>query len=265
MLTTTHSQPSLNFSSFASPSDILSSTDPYIKDLFNVPDPSNPLADLPPELIFSTDRSLSLYSQLVAPPPLAPPNWIRSRIRRMFLISLGVPVDLDELLPPKRMGKLVLPYITPTNESGAGQRSRQPSIDDRGGGGGGGAAGALDRVKREGENDSTTSVNTTASGTKKSRRPHTSSSTTTSRNQRPSEPPFDIPAVRRLCGTTTEALQRYADEELRQHRLRLEACIEEAAAVLEYWEKRLVAVREEKEAFEGVIGNLVRHARAGRK
>lgn len=45
----------------------------------------------------------------MAPPPLQPPNWKVSRIRRLFLVSLGVPVDLDEILPEKQQKKLVLP------------------------------------------------------------------------------------------------------------------------------------------------------------
>jgi len=32
-------------------------------------------------------------------PPLKPPNWTRSRIRRQHLIALGIPVNLDEVLP----------------------------------------------------------------------------------------------------------------------------------------------------------------------
>lgn len=33
------------------------------------------------------------------PPPLKPPNWKQSRIRRQHLIALGIPVNLDEVLP----------------------------------------------------------------------------------------------------------------------------------------------------------------------
>ena len=59
--------------------------------------------------IFLSERSHSLWSQLVAPPPLQPPDWVRSRIRRLFLVSLGVPVDLDEILPASKQKKLILP------------------------------------------------------------------------------------------------------------------------------------------------------------
>lgn len=56
-----------------------------------------------------TDRAVSLWKQLTAPPPLQPPDWKRSRIRRLFLVSLGIPVDLDEILPKMTHKKLVLP------------------------------------------------------------------------------------------------------------------------------------------------------------
>jgi hypothetical protein len=36
---------------------------------------------------------------LQTPPPTKPPNWTRSRIRRQHLITLGIPVNLDEVLP----------------------------------------------------------------------------------------------------------------------------------------------------------------------
>lgn len=41
-----------------------------------------------------------LYQKLLQPPPqMLPPDWTRSRIRRQHLISLGVPINLDEVLP----------------------------------------------------------------------------------------------------------------------------------------------------------------------
>lgn len=35
-----------------------------------------------------------------SPPTIKPVNWTRSRIRRQHLIALGIPVNLDEVLPP---------------------------------------------------------------------------------------------------------------------------------------------------------------------
>jgi hypothetical protein len=45
--------------------------------------------------------SRALYQSLFqkSPPSAQPPNWTRSRIRRQHLITLGIPVNLDEVLP----------------------------------------------------------------------------------------------------------------------------------------------------------------------
>lgn len=51
------------------------------------------------------------------------------------------------------------------------------------------------------------------------------------------------------------------DEELQDHVKRLEEATLRASEVLEYWLKRRDERVREKEAFEGVIENLVRHAR----
>ncbi|KAI0268324.1 hypothetical protein BC834DRAFT_952638 [Gloeopeniophorella convolvens] len=51
--------------------------------------------------VLVTPDSRALYQSLfpTSPPPAQPPTWTRSRIRRQNLISLGVPVNLDEVLP----------------------------------------------------------------------------------------------------------------------------------------------------------------------
>ncbi|KAG5648887.1 hypothetical protein DXG03_000236 [Asterophora parasitica] len=50
--------------------------------------------------VLVTAESRELYKMLVqSPPPTKPPNWTRSRIRRQHLIALGIPVNLDEVLP----------------------------------------------------------------------------------------------------------------------------------------------------------------------
>ncbi len=56
-------------------------------------------------------NSRNLFNVLVqSPPPTKPPNWIRSRIRRQHLIALGIPVNLDEVLPP-HTGSKALPAL----------------------------------------------------------------------------------------------------------------------------------------------------------
>ncbi|ODM18890.1 hypothetical protein SI65_05507 [Aspergillus cristatus] len=183
--------------------------------------------------IFHTDRSLSLWSQLVAPPPLQPQNWVKSRIRRLFLVSLGVPVDLDEILPASKQKKLVLPGDTTTST-----------------------------VTSTTATTTTQSSTTTATTTQQQQ----TKSTTSSSRRGPQPPPdLDLSSVGRLCSTTDAALSGLTDPELQSHVNELHGVTQTASAVLEYWLKRYDELVKEKEAFEGVIENLVSHARRVRK
>ncbi|KAF2232931.1 hypothetical protein EV356DRAFT_524936 [Viridothelium virens] len=224
--------PILNYDEFENAEEMHSAMAPYLENMF----PDAPMAEsrtttLPPaNSIFTTERSTALWAQLVEPPPLQPPNWIRSRIRRMFLVSLGVPVDLDEILPASKQKKLVLPSIN---------LSPRPSSER--------ANGAIERVKRQ--NDSSTSVNSTSSKAERKRRGP------------PPPPDFDIAAATRLSSTTDVALKNLADEELKAHMKQLRQVNTRASEVLEYWLKRKDSAVGDKEAFEAVIENLVKHAR----
>ena len=64
-------------------------------------------------MLSSDSRALyqSLFQKL--PPSVRPPNWTRSRIRRQYLITLGVPVNLDEVLPHASIKPLPALHITP--------------------------------------------------------------------------------------------------------------------------------------------------------
>ncbi|PGH02167.1 hypothetical protein AJ79_07713 [Helicocarpus griseus UAMH5409] len=239
--------PLLDFDSIKNLPDLLTATSDTLDILF--PSSAN-LQSLPPvesfsdsSAIFITDRSLSLWSQLVAPPPLQPPNWIKSRIRRLFLVSLGVPVDLDEILPASKQKKLVLPSINLESTSSSSNTAT-------------GVPSSVSKVKKDGQPRSSTSLDS-ARSTSRSRPPP---------RRGPQPPPsLDLSAVHRLCATTDAALNNYTDEELRQHISRLEEMTVRASEVLEYWLKRRDAQVGEKEAFEGVIENLVKHARQVRK
>jgi hypothetical protein len=55
------------------------------------------------------------------------------------------------------------------------------------------------------------------------------------------------------------------DAELKAHVARLEAMQDTVREVLEYWQKRTDEKIGDREAFEGVIENLVKHARKVRK
>ncbi|KAK3395865.1 hypothetical protein B0T20DRAFT_47398 [Sordaria brevicollis] len=256
-----------------SPSEILSLTSPYLNALFP---PSPDIDDSLPTLsvsngnadpIFQHPRSASLWSQLVAPPPLQPPDWIRSRIRRLFLVSLGVPVDLDEILPASKQKKLVLPSLDRRGSSTSlrgdseadserpsrsrrpsAMRSQQPSVDSRG--------------NPSSRTPSKTPVNKSVAAASSGSANRSSSS---ARKGPPPEPVFDLVAAKQLCETTDEALSGMTDKELKLHVEKLEAMKGVADEVLVYWQKRTDEKIGDREAFEGVIENLVKHARKVRK
>ncbi|XWW92108.1 hypothetical protein V2A60_000030 [Cordyceps javanica] len=209
----------------------------YPPEMLEVPAPQT----LPKDAsVFINPRSASLWSQLVAPPPLAPPDWIRSRTRRLFLVSLGVPVDLDEILPASKQKKLILPSLNLNNSS------PRASSDARGNG--------VSRLKQGDGNGSSTSVDSQGKP-----------SASKTRRGLPAEPDLDLVAARYLCNTTDEALSGMTDEELKAHVGKLEAMQGSAKDVLEYWKKRTDEKLGDREAFEGVIENLVKHARKVRK
>jgi hypothetical protein len=210
--------------------------------------PQEPIPDSSP--IFPSDRSLSLWKQLITPPPLQPANWTQSRIRRLFLISLGVPVDLDEILPPSKQKKLVLPDIN-LEPSSRRSESDRPGV------------GSLARLKAQaGANDSSASLDSTQSGTTANKDRHPRSR----KAKGPPPPPeLDLTSVKRLCATTDEKLDGFTDEELQAHVKELNELTTRTSEVLEHWLKRRDGLIKEKEAFEGVIENLVQHARRWRK
>lgn len=251
MLIVLRVQPLIDLEALSSLPDLLAATQLHLDAMFpkstsetvaslHQPDP---IPEASP--IFPSDRSRSLWKQLVTPPPLQPPNWTQSRIRRLFLVSLGVPVDLDEILPPSKQKKLILPDINL-------EPSSRKSESDK-------ALGSVARLKAQAANDSTGSVDSTQSGTKdRPSRPKRSKGV-------PPPPELDLVSVKRLCATTDEKLDGFTDEELQAHVKQLTETSEKTSELLEYWLKRRDGLRKEKEAFEGVIENLVRHARRVRK
>lgn len=71
--------------------------------------------------------------------------------------------------------------------------------------------------------------------------------------------------VRALCSKTEADLENLDDRELKAHVKQLEELVERGKEVLQYWIRRKEAAVGDKEAFDGVIENLVRHARKVRK
>lgn len=235
-------QPVPNFQNSVSLDDIVATTEPYLRELFpGLPLSTSSKVDDLSEVSqsFLSERSQSLWEQLVAPPPLQPPDWVRSRIRRLFLVSLGVPVDLDEILPASKQKKLVLPSIESDSEkrSLVGDSSR--------------GVGAGDTTK----DDAAATSGQSASASKGERR----------RRGPPPPPEFDANTARLMCSTTDVALKGLTDNELRQHVTTLYDLKQLAGQTLEYWLIQKDSANGDCEAFEEVIENLVKHAKKVRK
>jgi hypothetical protein len=227
----------LDFDNLTSLEDIVTATQPYLDEIYPSQNDIPTISANPEDTrsIFSSERSQSLWTQLVAPPPLQPPDWVRSRIRRLFLVSLGVPVDLDEILPASKQKKLILPSIHIP-----GDRSPRPSSDGRNNG-------PLGRIKRE--NESSTSVDSSSSKPDRKRKGP------------PPPPELDISSTTQLCATTDAALEGFTEDELKMHIDHVKGLQERAKEVFEYWQKRLESALGDKDAFEQVIESLVAHAK----
>ncbi|KAH0613133.1 uncharacterized protein H6S33_009513 [Morchella sextelata] len=184
---------------------------------------------------FLTERSLSLWNQLVAPPPLQPPNWKISRIRRLFLVSLGVPVDLDEILPAEtKQKKLVLPSINTLRRSSGddGHRSRSSSQSR--------SSRPSSRARKAAADDK-------------------------NKNGGIGPESLDVPSARILCSTSDVALSGLTVEELQEHVKELEKVTQIAGEVLTYWLRKRESAIGDKETFETVIESLVGYARKKRQ
>ena len=78
--------------------------------------------------------SRDMYKTLLQAPPTKPSNWTRSRIRRQHLIALGIPVNLDEVLP--RANGKPLPTLeihTRPMSAPPGGRNQYPNSNSAGG------------------------------------------------------------------------------------------------------------------------------------
>ena len=230
-------QPLLDYSGLDNADDIAEACRPYFEKMFpSLRDGANLDAEALPDInpVFLSERSQSLWAQLVAPPPLQPPDWVRSRIRRLFLVSLGVPVDLDEILPASKQKKLILPSMTfdgklhATSAADPGTQTTDADIP------------------------STTG--------------EVAASRTDKRQRGPARPPdIDINSLRRLCSMTDTALTNMTRIELQAHIARLHDLTQQANETLQAWLVQKDSVLAEKQAFEEVIENLVKHAQKIRK
>jgi hypothetical protein len=141
---------------------------------------------------------------------------------------------------------------TDSSASGDGKSPRPSTSEDKS---------TLGKLKSG--HDSSTSLGSSASASKT--KSSSRSKKTSSRDSADRPPDFDVAAARRLAQTTQERIDGLDDAELERHVKELVSMGEKGREYLGYWERRVVEAGREKEAFEGVIENLVSFARKSRK
>uniref|UniRef100_A0A060T7T0 ARAD1D01980p n=1 Tax=Blastobotrys adeninivorans TaxID=409370 RepID=A0A060T7T0_BLAAD len=177
---------------------------------------------------YFSERSASLWSQLaVLSPDVRPIDWKRSAIRRLLLVSLGVPLDLDEILPRANTKRLVLPSLSKDTDKG-----KVP------------------------ERDQSSEEKSTNTGTKEKEAESEALS---------KETEAFLSEWGRLAKVSQEALEGMNEEELNDHIDRLKTSIEGAEKLNAQWEAKKEGAIKDKEAFEGVIESLVEYAQRLRK
>lgn len=137
------------------------------------------------------------------------------------MVSLGIPVDLDEILPASKQKKLVLPFVNLEVENNERRERSKSFITEEN----------VDKKRKYSVNNNNNSGNNKVS--------------------------FDINLAARLSSTTDAALLNFTVEELEKHVEILKGIIKEGNSCLEHWTKKKESAKGDKEAFEGVIENLV--------
>lgn len=189
-----------------------------------------PLQHITPKAYFS-ERSESLWNQLaVIAPEVHPIDWKRSSIRRLLLVSLGVPLDLDEILPNKNTKRLVLPSSATT--------SKQQNDD---------------AAKTESTETTTSSATTT------------SKQDSAEVEELNIETENSVSKWQQLANVSVEACEGMDEAELQAHVENLKSAIQKAEPLFQKWETKKQAAEKDKEAFEGVIESLLEYAQRLRR
>ncbi|EKM80025.1 hypothetical protein AGABI1DRAFT_113255 [Agaricus bisporus var. burnettii JB137-S8] len=177
--------------------------------------------------ILTTPESREMYKVLLQTPPLVkPPNWTRSRIRRLHLIALGIPVNLDEMLPSAQ-GKALPPLEISTRPS-----STPPSVNGRG----------------------SMSVHSTRPGTPQPSRQNSSVA------QFGPGPNLDIDRINALLALETENLNIQPLAVLERHLADLRTETANTSNLLTHLLQTKDSLQQDSETYNGLIAELVGEA-----
>ncbi|KAF7985249.1 hypothetical protein HWV62_7914 [Athelia sp. TMB] len=187
--------------------------------------------------ILVTAESRDLYNALFhSPPPMKPPNWTRSRIRQQHLISLGIPVNLDEILP--HAASKALPPLQITTRP----MSAPP-----------GARNAPQPVKNS---NSTASTNNSRTGTPV----HTARPNTIAELGLGPKPQLEESKVAELLEIDPDTLPLLPLAALERHLAELRAQTVNTSGLLTHLLQTRDALQQDSETYNGLIAELVSEA-----
>ncbi|KAF8238887.1 hypothetical protein L208DRAFT_1421129 [Tricholoma matsutake] len=182
--------------------------------------------------ILVTSESRDLYKMLIeSPPSTKPPNWTRSRIRRQHLITLGLPINLDEVLP-RTNGKAMPPLQISTRPMSAPPGPRN--------------ALSHNNVPRS-------SINNSRAGTPISRRPSPPS-------HFGPKPELDFAKIDKLLELDPGMLNIQPLSTLERHLAELRTQTASASTLLTHLLQTRESLQQDNETYNGLIAELVGEA-----
>ncbi|ORX35116.1 hypothetical protein BD324DRAFT_633933 [Kockovaella imperatae] len=239
---------------------------------------SSRLTDEPPRevaglgQIMVSESSREAYAQLTTAPILRSLDWTRSRVRREHLISMGVPVNLDEV-DSHRLSSLPPLRISTTLPSSSSSRANHPSSSSRSGKG----EMLPPAVPRPASVDGRRSTRSPAGESYSNQRSstgdrgngispnHTGPKNASQRNRRDQngmgpKPVLDTSQAEELCGLDEDALSLYSLERLRTIQNELVETSAQASALLAWYLQLKDAQTQDAETYNGMISELIANA-----
>lgn len=192
--------------------------------------------------ILITPESRALYQTLFpsTPPSAPPPNWTRSRIRRQHLITLGVPVNIDEFLP-RVSGKQMPALQISTRPMSAPPGPRHLPLNN----------GAASTNNSRNNSRAVTPVSTTPS--------RTGPSVASQLGLGP-KPQLDEKKITELLELTPDNLSLLPLPALERHLASLQAQTANTSALLTHSLQTREALQQDSETYNKLIGELVGEA-----
>ncbi|KAF8528791.1 hypothetical protein BU17DRAFT_73085 [Hysterangium stoloniferum] len=187
--------------------------------------------------VLVTPGSRSLYQTLFNVTPAAvtrPPNWTRSRIRRQHLISLGIPVNLDEVMP--QVNGRPMPALNITTRPSSAPPGPRPT------------------------HSNPPSGSNTRAGTPRPSTPQASNPRGQSPSRLGPKPKLDEAKISDMLELTPDTLSLLPLPSLELHLNALQALTTDTSTLLTYLLQTREALQQDSETYNGLIAELVSEA-----